>query len=119
VLVEVPLEDTWRLPRDFVPDAVGHINFWCAKSLRRFVQSSGLEVRAERVTNPSRNTYAARPGRPAAASLRYATKQVLLQLAPGLAGSLFTYHGVLLCRRPVSTGQVAGSAGPGNPDEAR
>jgi SAM-dependent methyltransferase len=53
VFIEVPLEDTWRLPRDFRPDPVGHINFFHRKSLRRFAQTCGLEVLAER-SPPSR-----------------------------------------------------------------
>ena len=54
LFVEVPLEDTWRLARDFTPDAVGHINFYSMASLRRLVQSCGLEVLDERVVPPGR-----------------------------------------------------------------
>lgn len=101
VFVEVPLEDTWRLPRDYRPDALGHINFWSAKGLRREVQTCGLEVLAECATNPSRETYEARPGvRAGRARASWAVKEALLQLAPALARRLFTYHGSLLCRMP-------------------
>jgi len=98
VFVEIPLEDTWRLPRDYAPDAVGHINFYTAKSVRRLVQSCGLEVRAQIVTNPSRGCQAW--GSPARGSLRWVVKELALRAAPALAGRLFTYHGALLCESP-------------------
>jgi SAM-dependent methyltransferase len=97
VFVEVPLEDTLRLPRDFTPDAVGHINFFHRRSLRRFVQTCGLEVTAERVATPAREAMVFRSGWRGA--LAHAVKQLALRLAPALATRLFTYHGALLCRR--------------------
>lgn len=45
VFVEVPLEDTVRLPRDFIIDKVGHINFFRPKTIRRLVESCDLHVR--------------------------------------------------------------------------
>lgn len=39
VFVEVPLEDTVRLPRDFLFDKVGHINFYSPKTFRRLIQT--------------------------------------------------------------------------------
>jgi hypothetical protein len=50
VFIEVPLEDTARLPRDFVLDPVGHINFYSMKSIRRLAQSCDLRVTHERIT---------------------------------------------------------------------
>src|SRR5262249_54537236 len=35
VFVEVPLEDTRRLPNDYVPNPVGHINFYSSRTIRR------------------------------------------------------------------------------------
>ena len=96
VFVEVPLEDHWRLPRDFVFDATGHINFFHAKSIRRLVQSCGLTVLAERVATPAREAYAHRRG--GAGIARFWVKQLLLRTAPFLATRLSTYHGALLCR---------------------
>jgi SAM-dependent methyltransferase len=97
VFVEVPLEDHWRLPRNFAFDATGHINFFHARSIRRLVQSCGLEVLAERVATPAREAYAHRRG--AAGLARFWLKQLLLRAAPCLATRLSTYHGALLCRR--------------------
>lgn len=102
VFVEVPLEDTLRLPRDFAPDAVGHINFFHRKSLRRFVQTCGLEVMAELVAPPAREAMVFRSGRRGA--LAHALKRFGLQLAPTLAARLSTYHGALLCRRSAVLG---------------
>jgi SAM-dependent methyltransferase len=100
VFVEVPLEDTWRLPRDWRPDAAGHINFFSAKSLRRLVQSCGLEVLAERVAVPSREAMVLRRG--ARGALAHGLKAAALSLAPALALRLATYHGALLCCRAVA-----------------
>ena len=97
LFVEVPLEDTWRLPREFTPDAVGHINFYSQRSLRRLVQSCGLEVLDELVASPSRAAVVWRSG--ARGAFAHALKAALLRAAPALAQRLFTYHGALLCRR--------------------
>jgi hypothetical protein len=97
VFVEVPLEDTWRLPRDVRPDPVGHINFFHRRSLRRFVQTCGLEVLSERVDVPSREAMVFRSGWRGA--LAYGAKRLALRAAPALATRLSTYHGALLCRR--------------------
>jgi SAM-dependent methyltransferase len=97
VFVEVPLEDTWRLPREFSLDATGHVNFYSPRSLRHLVQSSGLEVLAERVANPGRGVATHRAG--AAGSARWLAKELALRLAPALAARAFTYHGAILCRR--------------------
>ncbi len=102
VFVEVPLEDHWRLPRDFEPNALGHINYFSQKSLRRFAQSCGLEVLAERVTNPSRAVYDARFSGGLGGVARWALKQGALRIAPALAQRLWTFHGTLLCRRRAS-----------------
>jgi SAM-dependent methyltransferase len=96
VFVEVPLEDTWRLPRDFVLGATGHVNFFSPRSFRHLVQSCGLEVLRERVANPGPAVHAWRSG--AAGRLRWAVREALLRAAPGLATRAFTYHGSLVCR---------------------
>jgi SAM-dependent methyltransferase len=95
VFVEVPLEDTWRLPRDFVPDPVGHINFYSAKSVRRLLQSCGLVVLEQRISHPPRATYEYRLG--AGGRWRYWIKELALRGLPGLATHLWTYHAALLC----------------------
>ncbi len=102
VFVEVPLEDTWRLPHDFRPDPAGHINFFHRKSLRRFVQSCGLEVLSERVAPPAREAMVFRSGWRGA--LVHGLKLLALRAAPALAIRLSTHHGALLCRRLAPPG---------------
>lgn len=96
VFVEVPLEDHWRMPRDFALDATGHINFYDARSIRRLVQSAGLEVLGERVATPSREGLVFQHG--AAGNARYWVKELARRAASPLATRIWTYHGALLCR---------------------
>jgi ubiquinone/menaquinone biosynthesis C-methylase UbiE len=95
IFVEVPLEDTIRMPRDFTPDSVGHLNFYSPKTFRRLVQSCGLSVLGQRVTNRPKETYTYRAGRKGL--VNYWIKQALLVVVPVLATELFTYHGALVC----------------------
>lgn len=95
VFVEVPLEDTIRQKRDFIFDQVGHINSYSAKSVRRLVQSVGLKVLRQTVTNPPYGVYRYRFG--AKAFLRFYLKQWLLGSFPAIATHVFTYHCSLMC----------------------
>ena len=54
LIVEVPLELTFRTPRDFAHNASGHINSYSMKLIRHLLQSCDLEIVAEITTNPSR-----------------------------------------------------------------
>ncbi len=98
VLVEVPLEDHWRLPRDFSLGAIGHINFYHARGMRRLLQSCELTVVGERIATPAREAYAYQHG--ARGHAVWWTKEILLRAAPWLATRLSTYHGAFLCRAP-------------------
>jgi hypothetical protein len=60
------------------------------------VQSCGLRVLRERVSNQGPAVHAWRSG--AAGRLRWAAREALLRAAPGLATRAFTYHGSLVCR---------------------
>lgn len=97
VFVEVPMEDTYRLKRDFVFDKVGHINFYSPKTIRRLIQSSNLRVLNQVTTNPSKESYTVLKGRKGL--ITYYVKQTLLNAAPALATRLFTYHGALVGER--------------------
>jgi ubiquinone/menaquinone biosynthesis C-methylase UbiE len=96
VFVEVPLEHNLRLARDFVADDLGHINAYTATSVRRLLQSCGLEVLDQIVANRSRATYAYHSDR--LSGLRYWTKELALRAAPSLATAIWTYHSALVCR---------------------
>jgi SAM-dependent methyltransferase len=96
VFVEVPLEHHLRLPRDWVEEDLGHINAYSDVSIRRLLQSCGLEVVNEAVTHRSRATYTYH-GDPLGVA-KYAVKELALRALPALAKMLWTYHGALVCR---------------------
>lgn len=100
VFVEVPLEDTISLSNDFAFDRVGHINFYSLKTIRRLLQSCGLEISGQLVTNAPKTTYTYLKG--TRGLLNYYVKQFLLQFFPRFATSLFTYHAALICETHTS-----------------
>jgi hypothetical protein len=95
VFVEVPLEDTIRLPDDFVFDKVGHINFYSSKTIRRLLQSCNLRIIRQIITNPAKGTFTHKKG--AKGLINYYVKQFLLRAAPRVATRIFTYHAALVC----------------------
>jgi SAM-dependent methyltransferase len=97
VFVEVPLEDTVRLRRDFVFDKVGHINFYSPKTIRLLMQSSNLRVLNQLVTNPSSGAYTYNDGNRGLIS--YYVKETLLKVWPAVATEIFTYHSALVCEK--------------------
>jgi ubiquinone/menaquinone biosynthesis C-methylase UbiE len=97
VFIEVPLEDTVRLKRDFVLDHTGHINFYSWKTIRSLVQSCGMQVMSQAVTNLSLSIYKYDSGKKGI--LKYGVKEFLHWASPGLARKLFTYHCSLICRK--------------------
>jgi ubiquinone/menaquinone biosynthesis C-methylase UbiE len=104
VFVEVPLEHNRGLPRNFVWDSVGHINFYTAKTIRLLVQSCGHEVLEQRETHPALRQYQYRLGSKGIAA--YLLKEWALRTMPSMAQSLWTYHSSLLVRsrRPAAPG---------------
>jgi SAM-dependent methyltransferase len=104
IFVEVPLQDNMRLKRDFTFDRVGHINFYSLKTIRRLVQTCGLEVKSQRITNPSLSIYRYRCGN--TAIMRYLPKEIMLRLVPSAATLLWTYHCSLLCSKRTSSNML-------------
>jgi ubiquinone/menaquinone biosynthesis C-methylase UbiE len=106
VFVEVPLEHNRGLPRDFVWDSVGHINFYTAQTIRLLVQSCGHEVLVQRETHPARRQYQYRLG--SKGTLAYLLKELALRAMPSAAQSLWTYHSSLLIRshRPAAAAEI-------------
>ena len=98
LFIEVPLEDTSRQKADFVFDKVGHINDYSARSIRRLLQTCGLQVVAQRTTNHSLPVYVYQFGKLGGLA-RYVVKGALLRLSPRLASRVYTYNCALLCRR--------------------
>ena len=98
LFVEVPLEHNRRLPRDFVADSVGHINFYTSKTIRLLLQTCGLDVIEQTESHSSRRLYQYRLG--PKGNLSYLVKDVALRAVPSLAQLLWTYHSSLLVRVP-------------------
>jgi len=109
VFVEVPLEQNLRLPAQFVADDLGHINSYSPKSIRRLLQSCGLEVIRESVAHRCRASYTYH-GDPLG-NLKFAVKELALRAAPRLATAVWTYHGALLCR-PAAPPSLASGRSP-------
>jgi ubiquinone/menaquinone biosynthesis C-methylase UbiE len=97
VFIEVPLEDTIRMPPDFVCDSVGHINFYSWKTIRRLVQTCDLQILSQVITHSSRPMYEYQSGRKGI--LKHAIKECLLRASKRLACQLFTYHASIVCTR--------------------
>lgn len=97
ILVEVPLEDTWRHPLDYKATPTGHINFYSRANLRRLVQTCGLKILRERVSNPAVQMYRHLFGR--WGGVAWAAKQGLLVLPTALATRLSCYHYAVLCEK--------------------
>jgi ubiquinone/menaquinone biosynthesis C-methylase UbiE len=97
VFVEVPLEDTVRSARDFVFDSVGHINFYSPKTIRKLVQSCGLQVLDERISHFPKSVYSYQKGSRGISNFHL--KDLLLRISPNLAAALLVYNAALVCER--------------------
>jgi len=95
VFVEVPCEDTIRLPRDFLFDKVGHINFYSPKTFRRLLQTCNLKVIGQQTTNPSKYVYTFQKGKKGL--INYYIKEYLLRFFPLIATMTFSYHSSIIC----------------------
>lgn len=98
VFIEVPLEDNWRMPRDFVFDRVGHINFYNPRTIRALVQSCGMTISNEHLCHSSPRLYVFRKGR-LRGSLSFWFKESIMRAAPGFATTAMTYHYCLTYRK--------------------
>jgi len=97
IFVEVELLDTIRLSHDFVFDKGGRINFYSPKTIRKLVQTCGLEVLEQKTTNPSLGTYACYLGKKA--GIIYFVKNAFLKILPRFAPVVFAYHSSLICQK--------------------
>jgi SAM-dependent methyltransferase len=96
VFVEVPLEDTLRLPRDFVFNPVGHINFYNVPTIRSLVQSCEARIVAARLSHSAKSAYIDRLGR-TKGSLAHVVKETGIRCFSRFAPLIFTYHYALAC----------------------
>jgi ubiquinone/menaquinone biosynthesis C-methylase UbiE len=96
IVIEVPCEHTVRLSRDYVPDPVGHINFYTPTTIRRLAQTCGLTVEKQITRGCSLEVM--RFDRPWFGMLQHAIRETALMVAPKVAPAMFVYHTALLCR---------------------
>lgn len=96
IFIEVPLEDTLRLSRDYVFDELGHINYYSVATIRRLVQTCDLEISGAFLTHSSGAVYRYRLGK-VKGTVAHAIKQAGIRV-PKLAGLLWTYHYALACQ---------------------
>ncbi|MBU3956520.1 class I SAM-dependent methyltransferase [bacterium] len=97
VFIEVPLEDNNRLPKDYKWERLGHINFYSLKTIRRLLQTTNLEILVQEAVNNSLAVYKYQHGK--TAIMKFLIKKIMLRMFPSLATRLFTYNGIILCRR--------------------
>jgi hypothetical protein len=93
VFVEVPLEDNCWLKMDFVPNDIGHINFYSIKTVRQLLQTCGLEIKAQKLSHSSLAAYRYRLGAKGYAAWIIKTAALLF---PHLATKIWTYNYSLL-----------------------
>lgn len=94
--IEVPLEDNFRLRKDFVFSRTGHINFYSPKTIRRLVQTCGFEILKQKTSITSMRGYAFAGGKKGI--LNYWIKRLFLSTSPYLSTKVFTYHNSILAK---------------------
>ena len=109
VFVEVPLEDNRGLKMDFVPNDVGHINFYSIKTIRQLLQTCGLEIKAQRLSHSSLAGYRYRLGPKGYAAWGIKSTALLL---PQFATKIWTYHCSLLARSSGMNDNFGAAGGP-------
>jgi ubiquinone/menaquinone biosynthesis C-methylase UbiE len=98
LFVEVPLEDTVRLPIDHRPSDVGHINFYSFKTIRRLLQTCGLEVLDQRLLDIPLDVHRYESGWRGIG--KFAVRRAAAMVSKRLASRVFTFHCALLCACP-------------------
>lgn len=94
--IEVPLEDTFRAADGFTSNEEGHINFYNKKTIRKLVETSGLEVidlRLFDIPYEAQTFHSRLKG-----SIKFGIRRAFGLFGLGMASRLFTYHCGVLCR---------------------
>ena len=97
VFVQVPLQDTLRLPMDYRENKSRQINVYSEKTIRHLLQTCELEILFQKVSNYSMPFHVYLAGRTKGV-LFYWVKQGLFKLMPPVAKRCFTYNSSLVCR---------------------
>jgi hypothetical protein len=93
------MEDNLGLPGTFTMGEAGHINFYSPKTIRLLLQTCGLQVLSEEITNQTLEVYRFRLGKKGV--LPWIIKSSALTVAPALATRIWTYHCSLLAKRAI------------------
>ncbi len=99
VFIEIPLLDSWRMGKEYVPSKTGHINFYSPRTIRKLVQTCGITVLNQITVAPSKAVQLYQSPRNGA--LKYFFKSSLLRVAPPLARQLFWYHNAIIGQSPA------------------
>jgi ubiquinone/menaquinone biosynthesis C-methylase UbiE len=97
VFVEVPLEDTINLPRNY-ENKIGHINFYSPATIRYLLESCHLQIIKQTVFNMSKESFLFRSGKKGL--IDYYIKEMALLAFPFFATRVWTYHSAMICRSP-------------------
>lgn len=95
VFVQVPLEDSFKRPRDFTPNRAGHINFYSPRTIRWLIQTCGLRVIGQITSNLAKEFYKHDVRKKGL--VKYFIKKYLLIIVPALATKLLVYNSALIC----------------------
>src|SRR5215472_17590154 len=93
VFIEVPCEDNWGTGKDWHWNPEGHINYFTPRSIRFLVQSCGLRIHGQRITDWALKTYLFENGL-AMGLIKLAIKRAAL-LVPA-STRMFTYNCALV-----------------------
>jgi ubiquinone/menaquinone biosynthesis C-methylase UbiE len=99
VYVEVPLEHTLRMRKDYKQDPVGHINFYTDKTIRRLLQTCGFTILEQRLADDSYELLKMQHGKQG--RIRHWLRRSGLLLVPILAKYIFVYNSAVLCLSPA------------------
>jgi len=105
VFVEVPLEDTINLPRNY-ENKIGHINFYSPATIRYLLESCHLQIIKQTVFNMSKETFIFRSGKKGL--IDYYIKKMALLAFPFFATKIWTYHSAIICRSPEISTKLRG-----------
>lgn len=97
LFIEVPLEDTLRSPSIYSPDGVGHINFYNRKTIRKLLESIGLQVMELKLFHTPYEVFAFSGA--VSGAFKYSICRSAALFGHKFASALFTYHCGILCRK--------------------
>ena len=97
LFIEVPLEDTFRMPHNYKANKEGHVNFYNYRTVRHLLQSSRFEVLDQRLLPHSLEVHQYSQGT-VKGTMHWGVRSVLDKIHRGLTARIFTYHCGILCR---------------------